>query len=99
MSRAPTIAAVILQTNACGALVRLEYVYDQPRWETSPSSRHQKALQRIERSVRPVDASPDRCGCFTLTKVLLRFPDFDRLNGPIWPFAAPSRPIATKRLR
>ncbi|MDW8405635.1 MAG: hypothetical protein RMK72_15700, partial [Chloroflexus sp.] len=60
MSRASTITAVILPTDACGAPVRLEYVRGQPRWEDSPSSRHQKAVQWIGRSARPVDAGADR---------------------------------------
>lgn len=48
-----SIEELILQTDASGAPVRLEYVRGRTPWEASPSSRHQKALQRIERSIRP----------------------------------------------
>lgn len=78
MSHTRLIEAVILQTDASGAPVRLEYVRGQPRWEALPSSRHQKALQQIERSVRPTLADLPGCVCFTLANVLIRFPDSDR---------------------
>ncbi|WP_299644159.1 Uma2 family endonuclease [uncultured Chloroflexus sp.] len=78
MSRFLSIEELILQTDASGAPVRLEYVRGHPRWEALPSSRHQKALRYIERSVRPVDAHLMGCACFTLADVLIRFPDPDR---------------------
>jgi Uma2 family endonuclease len=71
------IEELILQTDASGAPVRLEYVRGHTRWEASPSSRHQKMLQRIERSVRPSFDGETGCSCSTLVDVLIRFPDPD----------------------
>ncbi len=73
-----SIEELILQTDASGAPVRLEYVRGRTRWEASPSSRHQKALQRIERSVRPSQGDATGCACFTLSDVIICFPDPER---------------------
>lgn len=78
MSTTIDIAAIIAQTDAAKAPVRLEYVRGRTKWEASPASRHQKALQRIERSLRPIPGHPDGCGCFTLADTLIRFADPDR---------------------
>lgn len=78
MSTTIDIAAIIAQTDAAKAPVRLEYVRGRTKWEASPASRHQKALQRIERSLRPIPDHPDGCGCFTLADTLIRFADPDR---------------------
>jgi hypothetical protein len=72
-----TIESFILQTDAAGAPVRLEYVHGRTKWEASPASRHQKTLQRIERSLVPIPGITSRCGCFTLADTLIRFPDPD----------------------
>ncbi len=72
---AQRIEELILQTDASGAPVRLEYVRGHTRWEASPSSRHQKMLQRIERSVRPSFDGETGSSWFTLVDVLIRFPD------------------------
>jgi hypothetical protein len=58
MSTTLDIAEIIAQTDAAKASVRLEYVRGRTKWEASPASRHQKALQRIERSLRPSPATP-----------------------------------------
>ncbi len=73
-----SIEELILQTDASGAPVRLEYVRGRTSWEAAPSSRHQKMLQRIERSVRPSQCDATGCACFTLADVLIRFPDPER---------------------
>lgn len=73
-----SIEDLILRTDASDALVRLEYVRGRTRWEASPSRRHQKALQRIERSVRPASDAATGCACFALSNVLIRFPDPER---------------------
>lgn len=73
-----SIEELILHTDASGAPVRLEYVRGRTRWEAAPSSRHQKALQRIARSVRPSQGGATGCACFTLSDVLIRFPDPER---------------------
>ncbi|PDW02238.1 hypothetical protein CJ255_15050 [Candidatus Viridilinea mediisalina] len=48
------------------------------KWEASPASRHQKMVQRIERSLRLAPSHGGDCGCFTLADTLIRFPDPDR---------------------
>lgn len=48
------------------------------KWEASPTSRHQKALQRIERSLRPIPGHSGGCACFALADTLIRFNDPDR---------------------
>jgi Uma2 family endonuclease len=77
MSITIDIAELIAQTDAAKAPVRLEYVRGRMKWEASPASRHQKALQRIERSLRPIPGHPAGCGCFVLADTLIRFPDPD----------------------
>jgi len=72
------IAKLIAHTDASKAPVRLEYVRGRAKWEASPASRHQKTLQRIERSLRPIPGRPDGCGCFALADTLIRFGDPDR---------------------
>lgn len=72
------IAELITQTDAAKAPVRLEYVRGRMKWEASPASRHQKALQRIERSLRPIPGHAGGCGCFALPDTLIRFGDPDR---------------------
>ncbi|NNJ13704.1 Uma2 family endonuclease [Chloroflexales bacterium ZM16-3] len=68
---------MIAQTDAAKAPVRLEYVRGRAKREASPASRHQKALQRIERSLRPIPGHPGGCGCFALADTLIRFGDPD----------------------
>jgi hypothetical protein len=74
---ATTIEELILQTDAVGAPVRLEYVRGHLKWEASPASRHQKTLRRIERAIQPTAGATTNCGCYTLADVLIRFPDPD----------------------
>ena len=74
---ATTIEEMILQTDAAGAPVRLEYVRGHLKWEASPASRHQKALRRIERAIAPSTGPLSGCGCYSLADVLIRFPDPD----------------------
>lgn len=76
MSTTIDIAEIIAQTDAAKAPVRLEYVRGRTKWEVSPASRHQKALQRIERSLRPIAGHAG--GCFALADTLIRFGDPDR---------------------
>ena len=74
---ATTIEEMILQTDAVGAPVRLEYVRGHLKWEASPASRHQKALRQIERAIAPSTSPRSNCGCYSLADVLIRFPDSD----------------------
>ncbi|MGQ9926649.1 MAG: Uma2 family endonuclease [Chloroflexaceae bacterium] len=78
MFTAIDIAEIIARTDASKAPVRLEYVRGHMKWEASPASRHQKALQRIERSLRPIPGHPGSCACFALADTLIRFNDPDR---------------------
>jgi len=73
-----TIEDVILQTDASGAPVRLEFVRGHMKWEASPASRHQKTVRRIERTIRPTPGAGDGCACYALADTLIRFPDPDR---------------------
>jgi Uma2 family endonuclease len=75
MTSTADIVDLIAQTDAVKAPVRLEYVRGRTKWEASPASRHQKALQRIERSLHPIPGKTDGCGCFALQDTLIRFPD------------------------
>lgn len=68
---------LILQTDASGAPVRLEYVRGRMKWEASPASRHQKTVDRIRISLTPIAGVGDDCGCFSLADTLIRFPDSD----------------------
>jgi Uma2 family endonuclease len=73
-----TIEDVILQTDAAGAPVRLEYVRGRLKVEASPASRHQMTAKAIEASLQPLPGSGDACACFSLQDVLIRFPDPDQ---------------------
>jgi Uma2 family endonuclease len=72
-----TIEDMILQTDASGAPVRLEYVRGRMKWEASPASRHQLTAKAIEASLKPISGQRDACACFSLQDVLIRFPDPD----------------------
>jgi len=72
-----TIEDMILQTDAAGAPVRLEYVRGRLKVEASPASRHQMTAKAIEASLGPLPGSGDVCACFSLQDVLIRFPDPD----------------------
>ena len=73
-----TIEELILQTDAAGAPVRLEYVRGRLKVEASPASRHQMTAKAIEQSLRPLRGSGNACACFSLQDVLIRFPDPDQ---------------------
>ncbi len=69
---------LILQTDASGAPVRLEYVRGRLKVEASPASRHQMTAKAIEASLRPIPGRRDGCACYGLQDVLIRFPDLDK---------------------
>jgi Uma2 family endonuclease len=69
---------IILQTDAAGAPVRLEYVRGRLKVEASPASRHQMTAKEIEDSLRPIGGRSDGCACYSLQDTLIRFPDPDR---------------------
>jgi len=55
--------------------IKLEIVNGLTVWEGSPVYRHQKAIDRIRRSIRRTDASGSDCGCVHIADVGLLFPD------------------------
>lgn len=77
MTQILDIAELIMQTDAAGVPVRLEYVRGRQKWEASPASRHQKTVRRIERSIQPIPGASG-CDCYDLADLLIRFPDPDR---------------------
>lgn len=78
MTMTTTIEDLILQTDASGAPVRLEYVRGRLKVEASPASRHQKTARRIERSIVPIPGRSDGCACYDVADTLIRFPDSDQ---------------------
>jgi Uma2 family endonuclease len=72
-----TTEDLILQTDASGAPVRLEYVRGRLKVEASPASLHQKTAKKIEASLRPIPGRVDGCACYSIQDVLIRFPDPD----------------------
>jgi Uma2 family endonuclease len=72
-----TTEDLILQTDASGAPIRLEYVRGRLKVEASPAVRHQKTAKAIEASLRPSGGQSDGCACYSLQDVLIRFPDGD----------------------
>lgn len=65
--------ALLLAADEIG--IRLEVVGGFPMWEAAPAARHQKALYRVQASIRPIPEHPAGCGCFHLADVYIRFPD------------------------
>lgn len=53
--------------------VRLEIMNGLPIWEAQPLYRHQKAVERIAQSIRPV-AGPQGCACVHALDVSIQFP-------------------------
>ena len=65
------IEDLILQTEALGAPVRLEYVRGELRWEASPALRHQHTVDTIRATIKA--AAGSGCGCHHYSDVLIRF--------------------------
>lgn len=63
----------LLQADELG--IRLEIVGGLPLWEASPVRRHQRAVDRIRASLRPVPGAEGGCGCVHLADVYILFPD------------------------
>ncbi len=77
MTTTTTTEELILQTDASGAPVRLEYVHGRLKVEASPASRHQMVAKAIEASLRPIPGQSGGCACYSLQDVLIRFPGPD----------------------
>lgn len=69
---------LIMQMDASGIPVRLEYVRGQVKWEASPASRHQRLVDRIRASLQPQPGGVSLCACDSLADVLIRFNDPDQ---------------------
>ncbi len=55
---------------------RLEIVGGLPVWESSPVVKHQRAVDRIRATIRPVQTSTGAdCGCVHYADVQIHFPD------------------------
>ncbi len=65
--------AKLLAADAVG--VRLELIRGLPIWEASPCARHQKAVYRIQTSIRARSDDNSGCGCFHLADTYVRFRD------------------------
>ena len=70
---APTIEEMLMRSDEFG--VRLEMVNGIGIWEAMPAPYHQRALRRIENSLRKPEAADNPCSCEELPDVLIRFPD------------------------
>jgi len=55
--------------------IKLEIVNGLTVWEGSPVYRHQKAIRRIEDSIRRVSEAGADCGCYHAADVGILFPD------------------------
>ncbi|HWQ35628.1 MAG TPA: Uma2 family endonuclease [Blastocatellia bacterium] len=55
--------------------VRLEIVGGLPIWEAHPLYKHQKAIDRIRATIRPVDHNSGACECVHASDVYVAFPD------------------------
>ena len=62
------------QANDAG--IRLEVVRGITTWEVSPVYRHQRAVRRIDQSIRPLASDgTNACECIVVQDVSVRFPD------------------------
>ena len=55
--------------------IRLEITGGVPTWETSPGARHQRVIDRIRASIKPLPGSDKACECAHLSDVLIQFKD------------------------
>lgn len=55
--------------------VRLEIVSGLPIWEAHPVYRHQKAVDRIRKTIKLVATDPAACTCVDVADVYISFPD------------------------
>jgi Uma2 family endonuclease len=55
--------------------IRLEITGGGPTWEAFPGSRHQRAIDRIRASIKPLPQSGGACECSHLSDVLISFKD------------------------
>jgi len=56
--------------------IRLEIVRGLPLWEAHPVYKHQKAIDRIRATIRPIaQDDANRCACVHISDVYVSFPD------------------------
>lgn len=62
--------------DADAAGLRLELVRGIPTWEALPVYRHQRAVRRIDQSIRPLASDgSNACECIVVQDLSIRFPD------------------------
>ncbi|MBN2885216.1 MAG: Uma2 family endonuclease [Chromatiaceae bacterium] len=66
-----TLPTSLLQASELG--IRLEIVNGLAIWEAQPLYRHQKAIDRIARSLRGPDGQTHGCGCIDALDVYIQF--------------------------
>jgi Uma2 family endonuclease len=64
---------LMLQADALG--LRLEITAGRHTWESQPMLVHQKAIDRIRASIRPIYNQNNSCDCPHYADVYIRFPD------------------------
>lgn len=65
-----TLPRMLLDANELG--IRLEMVNGLPLWEAQPVYRHQKAIDRIVKTIRPVSNAIHPCGCIYAIDVYIQ---------------------------
>ncbi len=78
MRPSPTDLAAELEELIQNGLLRLECTAGVPTWEPMPGARHQKTIDRIRATIKPLADSLQTggtCACVHLSDVLVRFPE------------------------
>lgn len=73
--KGPQIPDIDLDKLLWDGAVKLEITRGIPTWEASPSSRHQRTIDRIRNSIEPLPGRSEECECAHLADVYIRFPD------------------------
>lgn len=54
--------------------IKLEVGGGLPVWEASPVMRHQIAVDRVRKSIKPTEKSDEPCECFRVADIYVEFP-------------------------
>jgi Uma2 family endonuclease len=76
MNPSPADLAAGLEQLIQNGLLRLERTAGVPTWEPMPGARHQKTIDRIRATIKPLTDMPlndSACACVHLSDVLVRF--------------------------
>lgn len=55
--------------------IKLEIVGGLPIWEAYPVYKHQKAIDRIRATIKPIALNDEACACIHASDVYINFPD------------------------